>query len=89
MMRPCRRGGGREIWQNWSLTGVFTSDRIMLEYLWKSAPHPTCRKASGGVILRGRWPMPSEPPVKRAFVFVDGQNLFHAAKEAFGYLYPI
>jgi hypothetical protein len=26
--------------------------------------------------------------VKRAFVFIDGQNLFHAAKEAFGYPYP-
>jgi len=26
-----------------------------------------------------------EPPTKRAVVFFDGQNLFHAAKEAFGY----
>jgi len=26
--------------------------------------------------------------VKRAFVFIDGQNLFHAAKEAFGYSFP-
>jgi uncharacterized LabA/DUF88 family protein len=32
--------------------------------------------------------MPPEPPVKRAVVFVDGQNLFHAAREAFGYIYP-
>jgi uncharacterized LabA/DUF88 family protein len=32
--------------------------------------------------------MPLEPPVKRAVAFIDGQNLFHAAKEAFGYLYP-
>ena len=32
--------------------------------------------------------MNSEPPVKRAVVFVDGQNLFHAAREAFGYTYP-
>jgi len=32
--------------------------------------------------------MPSEPPVKRAVVFVDGQNLFHATREAFGYTYP-
>jgi uncharacterized LabA/DUF88 family protein len=32
--------------------------------------------------------MPAEPPVKRAFAFFDGQNLFHAAKEAFGYPYP-
>jgi uncharacterized LabA/DUF88 family protein len=29
-----------------------------------------------------------EPPLKRATVFVDGQNLFHAAKDAFGYIYP-
>lgn len=32
--------------------------------------------------------MNSEPQVKRAVVFVDGQNLFHAAREAFGYTYP-
>ena len=32
--------------------------------------------------------MASEPSIKRAIVFVDGQNLFHAAKEAFGYAYP-
>jgi hypothetical protein len=29
-----------------------------------------------------------EPPEKRAVVSVDGQNLFHAAQEAFGYTYP-
>lgn len=33
-------------------------------------------------------PLSSEPAVKRAVVFVDGQNLFHAAREAFGYTYP-
>lgn len=32
--------------------------------------------------------MPPEPRVKRAFAFFDGQNLFYAAKEAFGYSYP-
>jgi hypothetical protein len=32
--------------------------------------------------------MPAEPSVKRAFAFLDGQNLFHAAKEALGYGYP-
>src|SRR2546425_2551527 len=32
--------------------------------------------------------MPPEPPVKRAVAFIDGQNLFHAAKEAFGYRWP-
>jgi len=32
--------------------------------------------------------MPVEPVVKRAVAFFDGQNLFHAAKKAFGYNYP-
>ena len=32
--------------------------------------------------------MPPEPPIKRAVAFVDGQNLFYAAKEAFGYKFP-
>jgi len=32
--------------------------------------------------------MPLEPSVKRAISFVDGQNLFHACREAFGYTYP-
>ncbi len=32
--------------------------------------------------------MRREPDHKRAVVFVDGQNLFFAAKEAFGYTYP-
>ena len=30
----------------------------------------------------------TEPAIKRAVAFVDGQNLFHSAKEAFGYTYP-
>lgn len=32
--------------------------------------------------------MNTEPQVKRATVFVDGQNLFHAVRESFGYTYP-
>jgi uncharacterized LabA/DUF88 family protein len=32
--------------------------------------------------------MPTEPSIKRTIAFIDGQNLFHAAKEAFGYGYP-
>ncbi len=32
--------------------------------------------------------MPPEPLVKRTIAFVDGQNLFHTAKEAFGCSYP-
>lgn len=32
--------------------------------------------------------MTAGPSIKRTVVFVDGQNLFHAAREAFGYTYP-
>ncbi len=32
--------------------------------------------------------MPSEPAVKRVITFIDGQNLYHAVKAAFGYPYP-
>ena len=32
--------------------------------------------------------MRPEPRVKRAIAFVDGQNLYHSAKTAFGYTYP-
>jgi uncharacterized LabA/DUF88 family protein len=32
--------------------------------------------------------MPVEPAVKRAIAFVDGQNLFHNARLAFGYTHP-
>ena len=32
--------------------------------------------------------MPSEPTTKRAVAFFDGQNLFHAVHNAFGYTYP-
>ena len=32
--------------------------------------------------------MASEPAIKRAVAFVDGQNLFYAAKIAFGYSFP-
>lgn len=32
--------------------------------------------------------MPQEPQIKRVAAFVDGQNLFHSAREAFGYSFP-
>lgn len=32
--------------------------------------------------------MPSEPSKKRVTAFIDGQNLFYAAKESFGHKYP-
>lgn len=53
------------------------------------APRSTCRKASGGVIVfEGLVETPSPPASKRTIIFVDGQNLFNAVKEAFGYFYP-
>lgn len=33
--------------------------------------------------------MPAEPAVKRAIAFFDGQNLFYAARHAFGYSWPM
>lgn len=32
--------------------------------------------------------MAEEPTIKRVIAFFDGQNLFHSAREAFGYTYP-
>ena len=32
--------------------------------------------------------MTKEPPSKRCIAFIDGQNLFHAVREAFGYTFP-
>jgi uncharacterized LabA/DUF88 family protein len=32
--------------------------------------------------------MPTEPLVKRAVTFIDGQNLYHSVRESFGYTYP-
>ena len=32
--------------------------------------------------------MVNEPQIKRVYAFFDGQNLFYASKEAFGYRYP-
>ena len=31
---------------------------------------------------------PTEPAIKKTFAYFDGQNLFKAAREAFGYTYP-
>lgn len=32
--------------------------------------------------------MPIKPAIQRTIAFIDGQNLFYSAKEAFGYTYP-
>ena len=54
-------------------------------------PRSICRKASGGVIFckaEGKSLPSSEPSQKHAITFIDGQNLFHSAREAFGHSYP-
>lgn len=54
------------------------------------APRSTCRKASSGVIhfMGISSTTNAEPAVKRAISFIDGQNLYRSAKEAFGHHYP-
>jgi hypothetical protein len=46
----------------------------------------TRRKASVGLFF-GPF-MPVDPAVKRTVAFVDGQNLFHNARNVFGYTFP-
>lgn len=48
-------------------------------------PRPTRRKARAGLFFPR---MSSEPVIKRAVAFVDGQNLFYAARSSFGYTFP-
>lgn len=36
----------------------------------------------------GQRALPQEPSTKRTIVFIDDQNLFHAARLAYGYTYP-
>ena len=50
--------------------------------------HRTWRKPSGGLFVFGACRMTIEPSSKRAIAFFDGQNLYHAARRAFGYSYP-
>lgn len=40
-----------------------------------------------GYLFRGTV-APTEPALKRAITFLDGQNLFHSVRESFGYTYP-
>lgn len=47
-------------------------------------PPPDLPKGPGGVIHFWAVLMPPEPTIKRAVAFVDGQNLFFAARRAFG-----
>jgi uncharacterized LabA/DUF88 family protein len=50
------------------------------------SPFDTLETASGGVIFL--FVTLTEPALKRAIAFIDGQNLFYGAKDAFGYPFP-
>lgn len=54
-------------------------------------PRRTCRKAPAGLFCTGclvNSQPDLEPTVKRAVVFIDGQNLYHCLRETFGYGHP-
>ena len=47
---------------------------------------PDSPQGPGGVIFARA--MPTEPDIKRAVSFIDGQNLYRHAKDAFGHHHP-
>lgn len=51
---------------------------------------PRASEAPAGLLCRtvSKIPTFSAPQPQHAVAFVDGQNLFHCAREAFGYTYP-
>ncbi len=64
-------------------SGGLDSDSFRCRITPVVAPRSTRRKASGGVISFQGASLPPEPPAKRVVAFFDGQNLLHAAKEAY------
>jgi uncharacterized LabA/DUF88 family protein len=52
------------------------------------APRPTAERPRTGLLLYGVNLTLIEPAIKRVVTFVDGQNLYHHVKDAFGYSYP-
>lgn len=58
----------------------------MLEYNQKLLSARHAARPGRSYLFRGT--MLKEPSAKRTIAFFDGQNLFHAAREAFGYTYP-
>lgn len=64
-----------------------TSPRPTRRLEFTSSP-PDTPQGPGGVIFCRQSMPPFEPPIKRTVAFIDGQNLFFAAREAFGYTCP-
>jgi len=61
---------------------------INVEY-WGTRIYLLPARHAGNGLERGYFlSMLAEPSIKRAIAFVDGQNLFYAARNAFGYDYP-
>lgn len=60
-------------------TGIIDGDLL---------PARHAARPRAGLLIPAGISVPPEPSVKRAIAFIDGQNLFHAAREAFGYTYP-
>lgn len=63
----------------------------MLSLPGELAPRSTCRKARAGLFFAPHIEfaaVPQEPSTKRTIVFIEDQNLFHAARLADGYTYP-
>lgn len=63
---------------------------VSIEYSeqWNCSPFDTPKGPGGVMFFVEKIVTLPEPPIKRAVAFVDGQNLFHAAREAFGCSYP-
>jgi uncharacterized LabA/DUF88 family protein len=59
--------------------------RQVLRTLKQLPPHSTCCIARAGLFFVA---CAARTHIKRAIIFVDGQNLFYAARKAFGYTYP-
>ena len=65
----------------------FYSILLLKALFWYLPPAGPAFGPLAGLFFVGQH-MPAEPTTKRAIAFFDGQNLFYAAKEAFGYSYP-
>lgn len=49
---------------------------------------PAARPRAGFCFFMSKFRRAIAPKIKRTVAFVDGQNLYHTAKQAFGYTYP-
>ena len=79
--------------KSWSLLRMYLTIEYFLVTIflvWFSylLPARHAARPRAGLFFDRYLILTDEPAIKRAIAFVDGQNLFYAAKEAFGYTYP-